>query len=140
MTELISAVNRRMEEERNRKLLEPARSRVRSDYRIAGIHERAIDEVLNGEVGSRHLDQFLLNSEALGFRGSLNDSMSALRSLESGDARRRANVILERVVMFAGNDAAAFRELYDDLAWLFDALKDRELDEMTKRGREIERC
>ena len=36
--------------------------------------------------------------------------------------------------MFAGNDAAAFRELYDDLAWLFDALKDRELDEDDEEG------
>ena len=36
--------------------------------------------------------------------------------------------------MFAGTDAAAFRELYDDLAWLFDALKDRELDEDDEEG------
>ena len=70
VTELISALSRRDEEERNRKLLEPARARVRAAFRVAEFSERAIDASAGGEVGNRYLDQFLMNSEALGFRGS----------------------------------------------------------------------
>jgi len=115
VTELISALSRRDEDERNRKLLEPARARVRAAFRLAEFGEDAIDALTRAEVGNRHLDQFLLNSEALGFRGALYDSMSALRGLETSDARQRGLQLIERAVRFAGNDAAAFRELQADL-------------------------
>jgi hypothetical protein len=129
VTELISALSRRDEEERNRKLLEPARARVRAAFRVAEFSERAIDASAGGEVGNRHLDQFLLNSEALGFRGALLDSMSALRGLETSDARRTGLQLIERAVRFAGNDAAAFRELQADLEWLHRALSIAKADD-----------
>jgi hypothetical protein len=137
VTELISALSRRDEEERNRKLLEPARARVRAAFRVAEFSEKAIDAFASGEVGNRYLDQFLLNSEALGFRGALVDSMSALRGLETSDARRTGLQIIERAVRFAGNDAAAFRELQADLEWLCRALSNAENDEVIIKDPEL---
>jgi hypothetical protein len=135
VTELISALSRRDEEERNRKLLEPARARVRAAFRVAEFSEQAIDAFAGGEIANRHLDQFLLSSEALGFRGALLDSMSALRGLDTSDALPRGLQLIERAVRFAGNDTAAFREIQADLEWLSNAenaeamLDDHELRE-----------
>jgi hypothetical protein len=127
VTELISALSRRDEEERNRKLLEPARARVRAAFRVAEFSEKAIDAFAGCQEGNRYLDQFLLSSEALGFRGALLDSMSTLRGLETSDALPRGLQLIERAVRFAGNDAAAFRELQADLEWLFGALSNAQI-------------
>jgi hypothetical protein len=135
-TELISALSRRDEEERNRKLLEPARARVRAAYRVAEFSEKAIDAFASGEVGNRYLDQFLLNTEALGFRGALKDSMSALRGLETSDARQTGLQLIERAARFAGNDAAAFRELQADLEPL-SRLSNVEDDEVIMKDPEL---
>jgi hypothetical protein len=138
VTELISALSRRVEEERDRKLLEPARARVRAAFRVGEFSEKAIDAFASGEVGNRYQEQFLLNSEALGFRGALHDSMAILRGLETSDARRRGLQLIERAVRSSGNDTAAFRELQADLKWLSNDLFEEIEDGSTKRREEYD--